>query len=434
MIENLYNIFLNSSGVSTDTRSIRKNELFFALHGENFNGNQFVEIALEKGCSFVIADDPIYKDHQKVLVVENTLKILQNLANYHRRQWKGRLLAITGSNGKTTTKELVSAVLSKKYTMVATEGNLNNHIGVPLTLLRLKNEDLAIVEMGANHPGEIRLLCEIADPDVGIITNLGKAHLEGFGGPEGVEKAKGELYDHLGAENGIALVNMSEPRLSEMAKIRGLKLFSYGLNADYDVKGIINQSVPRISGAFSYKEESYSIESQLFGNYNFMNILSAAAVGVFFDVDPHDILKAIENYHPDNNRSQIVKGKTNTLILDAYNANPTSMKFAIDEFCMRDSRKKMLILGDMHELGDYTVAEHENILQILMGKGIQDIILVGDYFSHFSQDARFPFKYFSTVNDCIAYLAEYCPTDYHILLKGSRRNSLEKATKLLLDC
>nr|MDA3823487.1 UDP-N-acetylmuramoyl-tripeptide--D-alanyl-D-alanine ligase [Bacteroidales bacterium] len=433
IITDLYKRFLTAGKVSTDTRSIEGGELFFALKGANFDGNRFVHAALEKGCSYVVADDPSFKDIPKVLLVKDSLKVLQELANYHRSNLGVKVLAITGSNGKTTTKELVSAVLKKKYRLLSTRGNLNNHIGVPLTILGIKDEELAVIEMGANHPGEIRLLCEIADPDVGLITNIGKAHLDGFGGIEGVEKAKGELYDFLAMKGGDVLLNGSEPRLINMASERSLHYYLYGLNPEFDLYGKLSNSISRIEGEFFIGESSYKIESSLFGKYNFMNILGAAAAGAYFGVDSQDISDAINDYNPDNNRSQVSKGKTNTLIMDAYNANPTSMISALEEFDRADAEKKMLILGDMYELGDSTETEHEKILNWLAQSNIKDILLVGDYFAQFSNDQRFPFNYFSDIDECIGHIAEQSPSGYLILLKGSRKNSLEKATKLLLD-
>jgi UDP-N-acetylmuramoyl-tripeptide--D-alanyl-D-alanine ligase len=433
IIKDIYKRFLDAGIVSTDTRSIEGGEIFFALKGDNFDGNRFVHTALEKGCSYVVADDPSFVDIPKVLIVKDSLRTLQELANFHRSKLDIKVLAITGSNGKTTTKELVSAVLKKKYRLLSTRGNLNNHIGVPLTILEIKDEELAVIEMGANHLGEISLLCEIADPDVGLITNIGKAHLEGFGGIEGVEQAKGELYDFIAMKGGNALVNGSEHRLSDMASARGLNQYSYGLKHEFDLHGELTTSTSRMEGEFFIRESSYKIESALFGKYNFMNILSAAAAGVYFGVDPMDISEAIRDYHPDNNRSQVSKGKSNTLILDAYNANPTSMISALEEFVRIDAAKKMLILGDMYELGDSTYAEHETILNFLAGSTIRDILLVGDYFAQFTNDRRFPFNYFSNIDECIGHISAESPSGYLILLKGSRKNSLEKATKLLLD-
>jgi len=434
IIENLYKKFLDAGKVSTDTRSIKGGELFFALKGENFDGNSFVDQALENGCSYVVADDPSLVNRSKILLVPDSLRTLQELAHYHRKKTAVEVLAITGSNGKTTTKELLAAVLSKKFNVLATSGNLNNHIGVPLTILGLKDEELAVIEMGANHPGEINLLCEIANPDVGIITNIGKAHLEGFGGIDGVAQAKGELYDFLAKNDGMALVNGSESRLQDMASQRSVKHFLYGLNAEFYLHGKRTFPSASIEGEFFYRGSGYQIESSLFGEYNFMNILTAAAAGAYYDVDPQDIAEAIAGYSPVNNRSQISKGKTNTLILDAYNANPTSMISALQEFDRDNSERKMVILGDMHELGGVTEAEHESILNWLVGSSIQNIYLVGNYFAHFANDQQFPFNFFTDIDSCIDQIIENPPSGYLILLKGSRKNSLEKATKLLLNC
>lgn len=434
MIEELYEKFLNSTGVSTDTRTIKGGELFFALKGENFDGNRFAETAIELGCSCIVVDDTTIQPSSKLFFVPDTLQALQQLAHFHRIRWGGKVLAITGSNGKTTTKELVSAVLAKKYRLISTAGNLNNHIGVPLTLLKIREEELAVIEMGANHPGEIALLCDIAEPNEGIITNIGKAHLEGFGGLEGVERAKGELYDYLVKRDGTALVNISAARLKEMALQRGLNYFSYGLTDEAKLVGEIHRSQEGITGIFKVNNSAYPVKSTLFGEYNFMNILTAAAAGVFYGVDPHDISEAIANYFPQNNRSQIIKGKTNTLILDAYNANPSSMTSALFDFLRLNALKKMVILGEMAELGDSSPSEHENILTMLAESDIHQSILVGESFYAFREEERFPFLFFRKLEECLEYLTGNAPENCVILLKGSRKNGLERATKQLLDC
>ncbi len=433
-IEELYQIFTDSAGVTTDTRTIKGGEIFFALKGENYDGNRFVQDALVAGCRFVVADNPSLQGVRDVLVVPDALKLLQELAVYHRVNWGGEVLAITGSNGKTTTRELADAVLSRKFNVLSSGGNLNNHIGVPLTILKIVDEELAVIEMGANHIGEIALLCEMASPNSGIITNIGRAHLEGFGSLEGVRRAKGELYDYLADHAGRAIVNMSDPVLKEMAMQRGLEIFSYGLEPEYEVTGRLAESQDEIKGSFRVAETAYHLQSELFGAYNFMNMLTAAAAGVSYGVAPDEISAAISGYRPENNRSQILKGRSNTLIMDAYNANPTSMLLALEEFIQRDHSQKMVILGDMYELGEDSEHEHEIILNRLAESDIREVLLVGERFGRFSATPAFPFRFFAGLKECMEYLREKRPENHLILLKGSRKNALEKTTSLLLDC
>lgn len=433
-LEEIYNEFRASSGVSTDTRTIGGNFLYFALKGERYDGNQFVEEALQKGCRLVVADDPLRAQNEKVCIVEDALQTLQDLARHHRRKWNGNILAITGSNGKTTTKELVASILSGKYSVCATSGNLNNHIGVPLTLLRLKTEEIAVVEMGANHPGEIRRLCEIAEPDTGIITNIGKAHLEGFGSIEGVMKAKGELYDYLEKNGKTAIVDLSSPELRQMVKSRKMKMYTYGTGGDFNVTGEQTASGDGISGRIIYGTTELTFHSGIYGGYNFQNILAAAATGFYFSVNRTQIIKGIAAYRPENNRSQILEGRTNRIVLDAYNANPTSMEQALLELEKSAHERKMVILGDMLELGSESLKEHEKILQLLTGSRLNKVILVGEIFYNFSQDQRYPFTYFNSMEECMKYLGELRPRNMLILLKGSRKNALEQSTNLLNDC
>ncbi len=433
-IEELYKVFRDSSGVSTDTRNVQGGELFFALRGEHFDGNVFVREALEKGCSGVVADDPSIAKMPGLFLVPDALQVLQELAAHHRRVWGGKVLAITGSNGKTTTRELTALVLSHQYKVIATEGNLNNHIGVPLTLLKIKDEEMAVIEMGANHEGEIALLAEIAAPDDGIITNIGKAHLEGFGTMEGVMRAKGELFDYLAANQGRAIVNMSDPVLKGMVEQRRLTYFSYGTGGVFDVTGRFEGADSNIVGSFSMGDKEYILRSALFGRYNFMNMLTAAAAGVCMNVSPGNICLAIAGYQPDNNRSQVVTGQSNTLIMDAYNANPSSMQVALEEFFGREHDKKMVILGDMYELGASADAEHELVLKQLADSSVSEVLLVGERFSRFASNPAFPFRFFISLEDCMDYLEEIKPQNYLVLLKGSRKNRLERTTNFLLAC
>jgi len=432
----IYEEFLASTGVTTDTRTITGGEVFFALKGEHFDGNRYIGEALRKGCRFAVSDHPSMKNTPQVAVVPDVLTALQEMAQYHRRQWGGKILAITGSNGKTTTKELVAAVLSAKHKTLATRGNLNNHIGVPLTLLELKDQDIAVIEMGANHPGEIAALCRIAEPDTGIITNIGKAHLEGFGGLEGVKRAKGELFDFLAAKGNTAIVDLSDPVLAEMAAARDLPVFSYGTGAGYDVDGQLDENggIGGISGTFSIHHNSLAVSSVLFGAYNFRNMLAAAAAGAWFGVDPEEIAEKIGAYRPQNNRSQVARGRSNTLIMDAYNANPTSMAGALTDLEAMEHDHKMVIFGDMYELGSEENLEHEALLRQLAGGNIEKVCLVGERFGRFRDDPRFPFLFFLRLEECMDYLEQHPPHGALILLKGSRKNALEKATKLLLDC
>ena len=433
-IEQIYKEFISSSGVSTDTRSIKGNELFFALKGENFNGNAFALEALEKGSRLVVADDPGLADSSRICIVEDSLKTLQDLASYHRLQWGGKVLAITGSNGKTTTKELIASVLSEKFKVLSTSGNMNNHIGVPLTLLNLKDEEIAVVEMGANHQGEIACLSQIASPDLGIITNIGKAHLEGFGGIQGVRKGKGELYDYLATNKKPVIANMSSGVLKEMTGERKLEVYSYGLGKGFMVSGRLNDLPGRISGFLEISGKEYAVSSGLFGEYNFLNMLAAAAAGEVFGVDHQAIIRALENYTAENNRSQRIEGKTNSLILDAYNANPTSMEHALREFGKMKNRDKMLILGDMYELGTDSAHEHEHILKLLNELCFEHVLLIGSMFGEFSHRKEYPFHFFNTVDNCMEYLEDLRPSGFTILLKGSRKNTLEKTTNILAEC
>ena len=351
----LYQIFLDCQLVTTDSRNCPEGSLFIALKGESFNGNAFAGKALETGCAYAIIDEPEYavEGDQRYILVDNCLQTLQQLANYHRRQLGTRVIGITGTNGKTTTKELISAVLSQSHNILYTLGNLNNHIGVPSTLLRLKAEhDLAVIEMGANHPGEIKFLSEIAEPDCGIITNVGKAHLEGFGSFEGVIKTKGELYDFLRKKEGSTVfIHHDNAYLMNIAG--GLNLIPYGTEDDLYVNGRITGNSPYLT--FEWKAgkagETYQVQTQLIGEYNFPNALAAITIGLFFGVEAAKINEALAGYTPQNNRSQLKKTNDNTLIIDAYNANPTSMMAALQNFRNMEVPHKMLLLGDMRELG-----------------------------------------------------------------------------------
>jgi len=422
MITNeIYSLFLKSGKVSTDTRKNVSGSLFFCLKGDNFNGNEFAEKAFELGASYVITDEPEYKLNDRTFTVPDTLSCLQELAILHREKLSLPVLAITGSNGKTTSKELINAVLSKKFNTLATSGNLNNHIGVPLTILSVKPEHtFAIIEMGANHQGEIEKLCHIANPTYGLITNIGKAHLEGFGGLEGVVKAKTELYRYIQNNNGLVFVNGNNHILMNLSE--GLLREIYGNTktifseiADYDQYLKVN---------WHYNQKIIQISTKLFGSYNLENIMAAISIGLFFGVNEVDIAEAIEGYKPQNHRSQIIKGLNNNIIADLYNANPSSMLAGIQEFIRIPGNNKILILGDMLELGAYTHTEHQKIIDYLTGQQIKDVYLVGTNFKKASSGSGY--QAFDQVEKLKEWIAIYPLKGKTIYLKGSRGTHLEE--------
>lgn len=415
----LYQIFLDCQLVTTDSRNCPEGSLFIALKGESFNGNAFAGKALETGCAYAIIDEPEYavEGDQRYILVDDCLQTLQQLADYHRRQLGTRVIGITGTNGKTTTKELISAVLSQSHNILYTLGNLNNHIGVPSTLLRLKAEhDLAVIEMGANHPGEIKFLSEIVEPDCGIITNVGKAHLEGFGSFEGVIKTKGELYDFLRKKEGSTVfIHHDNAYLMNIAG--GLNLIPYGTEDDLYVNGRITGNSPYLT--FEWKAgkdgETYQVQTQLIGEYNFPNALAAITIGLFFGVEATKINEALAGYTPQNNRSQLKKTNDNTLIIDAYNANPTSMMAALQNFRNMEVPHKMLLLGDMRELGAESAAEHQKIADYIKECDFEEVWLVGEQFAA----AEHSFKTYPNVQEVIKELETNKPKGYTILIKGS---------------
>lgn len=367
MIEQIYKIFEQHRLISTDSRILSPNSIFFAIKGENFDGNNYVEQALAAGCCAAVASDKKYINTENVFVVDDTIQTLQQLANYHRRKLKIPIIAVTGTNGKTTTKELLSAVLAKKYRIAYTSGNKNNHIGLPLTLLSMNRTiDIGVVEMGANHPGEIKTLCEIAEPNFGIITNVGKAHLEGFGSIEGVVKTKTELYKYLDNHNGTIFVNADNNILcQELINYQNASVVRYGKTEDCFCKGTYSEYAYQATAAWTCKNQSGLAKSNLIGAYNFENILAAITIGCYFDIHQTEIDAAISGYMPKNNRSQLTRTSRNTLILDLYNANPTSMKAAIESYNSFKSEHKELILGDMLELGAESENEHKAILELI---------------------------------------------------------------------
>ncbi len=425
-IDAIHSLFLKCSTVSTDTRKIEKNCLFVALKGEKFDANTFTKEAIEKGAKYVIIDNPSYYIDHKTILVNNSLETLQELAKFHRKHIRIPIIALTGSNGKTTTKELIHAVLSKKYNTIATIGNLNNHIGVPLTLLRFKqNTEVGIVEMGANHQKEIEFLCDIAQPDYGYITNFGKAHLEGFGGVEGVIKGKSEMYSYLEKNNKLAFVNLDDAIQNE--KTKTLKRYSFSIdksNPDIQISSVEANPMVQI------KYKNYTINSHLIGIYNANNINAAIAIGNYFEVSDELIKEAIENYIPENNRSQMIHKNGNEIILDAYNANPSSMSAAIANFIQLEKTNKIAILGDMFELGEESLAEHKKIIQLLENETEITSYFIGkDFFANKTNNTHTLF--FEDFSSFSKYLIEKRPTNNLILIKGSRGMALEKTLEII---
>ena len=412
----LYNIFRDAAGVSTDSRTLQSGQLFFALSGPNFNGNQFAKQALNKGAIAVVVDEDVSINDDRVIRVENTLRSLQTLATEHRKKLGTTIIALTGSNGKTTTKELIHSVLSTTYTTVATHGNLNNHIGVPLTLLSLqKDTEIGVVEMGANHLGEIAVLANIAQPDFGLITNFGKAHLEGFGSLEGVVKAKSELFDYLKTTNGLIFANADDPKI--MVQLKGQDPITYGTETTARVSATLLTE----NDAIRIEVDQQEIQTQLSGAYNGYNALAAYAIGRHFGVSPQNAKRALESYIPDNNRSQLIRKKDLHITLDAYNANPTSMQAALASFSKKGG-KKIAVLGQMNELGKHTEIEHKRLVDWIKASSIDDCYWVGSAFAPFiSSD-----KYFSTVDQAIDYFSKTPLGQASILVKGSRSFTLEK--------
>ena len=432
----LYSIFLQHPIICTDSRICPENSIFFALKGDNFNANAFALSALEKGCSYAVVDEAEFAIDSRFILVEDVLTTLQELATYHRKKLGTTILGITGTNGKTTTKELIAAVLKEKYNVLFTQGNLNNHIGVPLTLLQLKSEhEIAVIEMGANHPGEIKQLAEIACPDYGIITNVGKAHLEGFGSFEGVKQTKKELYDYIFANGKDIFINKDNADLDEMSAKAGFKtterVHQYSLDTncnDCYINGRISSCSPFLNMECTIgATETLSINTQLIGAYNAENVLAAVAIGHYFEVENNYIKQGLENYVPQNNRSQLTITENNKLVVDAYNANPTSLRAAIMNFAQMDIENKTLIIGDMLELGAQSKVEHQNIIDLLQQNKFRNVLLVGKEFS----GTRNPFQCFTDVTELINYLEKQPIKKHFVLIKGSRGIKLEKVISSL---
>ena len=411
-IEELYHIFLSSAGVCTDTRAIKKNQLFFALKGENFDGNAFALKALEAGACFAVVNRSVEADDPRLIKVDDTLEALKALATWHRLQLRIPVIGLTGTNGKTTTKELIRTALGAAYRVTATEGNLNNEIGVPLSVLKIgPRAQIAIIEMGASHPEDLKPLLAVAQPNLGLITNVGKAHLLGFGSFEGVKHAKGLLYDYLKAHGGVVFANGDDEVLKGMLEDRGLEAIEYSL------EGVKVKATPFLEMDFG----DAVLETQLVGAYNANNVLAALKLAWYFDVPTEDALAAIASYVPSNNRSQLLKTEKNTVIIDAYNANPSSMAVALDNLALCEGRK-VALLGDMRELGEDSQAEHKKIVERLSGT---EAFLVGEEFTKAAEGT--PFKTFAKSEDLAKYLAEHPLKGYTVLVKGSRGIQMEKA-------
>lgn len=423
-ISTLYQKFSETNGVCTDTRKVVPGSMFVALKGPNFNANSFVVEALEKGCKYAVTDDvALQGSHDNLLYVDNGLKFLQDLACYHRRKMNCKILAIGGSNGKTTTKELVSKILSCKYSVIHTHGNLNNHIGVPLTLLQInENHEMAVIETGANKIGDMEELCSIALPDYGIITNIGKEHLEGFGSIEGVVKGEGELFDYLLKNKGVAFVNENDEWLPQMASDLENVVW-YGNGKHSSIRAFPITLNPNISYTLELNGKVINASSILSGDYNFTNILAALCIGNYFKVEPEVMISAIAEYIPQNNRSQVVSKGIHTLYLDAYNANPSSMEVALKNFSTVDHPNKVVLLGDMFELGDFAPAEHQAIVDLCVVLGFDTVYFAGNYFSN----CNLPSNYiaFTTTEELGKYLSKLTFEKTVFFFKGSRGMKME---------
>lgn len=425
-IQEIHNLFLQCKSLSIDTRKIEKDSMFFAIKGENFDANTFAKQALELGALFVVIDNESYFIDERTVLVHNSLETLQELAKFHRTYLKLPIIALTGSNGKTTTKELINVVLSKKYKTKATVGNLNNHIGVPLTLLSFNAEtEFGIVEMGANHKKEIEFLCEIAQPDYGYITNFGKAHLEGFGGVEGVIEGKSEMYQYLAKNNKLAFVNFEDP--IQIEKSVGIKSFTFGIDnnrANVKIKKITANPFVVID------YDQFSVQSHLIGLYNANNINAAVSIGCYFKVDDRAIKEAIESYIPENNRSQLLKKGSNQIILDAYNANPSSMAVAVTNFLQLDSENKVMVLGDMFELGRESQQEHKIVVDSLINQNKSICYLIGKSFYE-NKISNENIHFFETFEDFSNHLKTIHFENNSILIKGSRGMALERTLEYI---
>lgn len=430
-IESLYQHYIKHPVICTDTRNITPGCLFFALKGDNFDANTFAEKALTNGAAYAIIDNLAYKTSKQCILVPDVLTTLQDLAKHHRSQLDIPVIGLTGSNGKTTTKELIKAVLSEKYKTFATKGNLNNHIGVPLSILSLTTDtEIAVIEMGANHQKEIEFLCSIAQPTHGLITNVGMAHLDGFGGFEGVKKGKAELYAYLKNNHGIAFINRNNPYLLEMSTAADLdKVIYYGTESTDTISGKLIKTDPLIEISWSNKVASYQTSVNLTGSYNFENILAAICIGAFFDVTPSAINKGLSGYYPNNNRSQITKTENNTVICDFYNANPSSMTAALNNISLLAADKKTVIIGDMFELGPESAEQHDLIAKQAEQLHVETLIFIGKDFYAFKD--KYKGHFFNTRDEAQEFLKNYPIRNSLVLLKGSRGMALEQLLPLL---
>lgn len=425
-IIDLYDLFIHNPQITTDSRNCPKGSIFFALKGDKFDGNQYAGKALASGCVYAIIDNPDYYIGERTILVDNVLKTLQQLAHHHRKVLGLPIIGITGTNGKTTTKELLAAVLSTKFNVLYTEGNFNNHIGVPLTLLRLTHDhEMAVIEMGASHPGDIKELVDIVHPNYGIITNVGRAHLEGFGSFEGVIRTKGELYDYIRRSKGKIFIKKENEYLQSIAK--GIEQITYGNGDDAFASGQVVRCDPFL--VFNWKQQGklHTVETHMIGSYNLDNVLAAVAVGRFFKIPAERISRAIAAYEPTNNRSQFKKTENNELIIDAYNANPSSMKVALDNFITMPVQPKAIILGDMRELGPTSDELHAEVVEQIKKGQFDKVFLCGEHFSKVGKE----FSPFATTEAMVEELRKQPLKGYHILIKGSHSMGLEKLADIL---
>lgn len=437
-LSELYKLYQQHPLITTDSRDCPEGSIFFALKGESFDGNRFAKAALEKGCAYAVIDEREFAEegNGRLILVDNVLTTFKELAREHRRRFDIPVIGITGTNGKTTTKELIAAVLGEKYNVMYTRGNFNNDVGVPKTLFSLRPEhEIAVVEMGASHPGDIKALVDYVEPTCGLITNVGRAHLQGFGSFEGVKRTKGELYDFLESHNGLLFLNESNPDLMEMAAQRNFgRIISYGRDEGGNVEGEVIDCSPFLN--FRWRQHlhagqipanAYEVETHLIGAYNLDNMLAAIAVGLHFGVSPAQINHALGHYIPSNNRSQLETTEHNRLIVDAYNANPSSMAAAIDNFKLMKAERKMAILGDMLELGAVSDEEHQKTVDALAAAGIKEVWLVGEEFGK----THTAFRKFKNVDEVKAAIAAHRPENYYILIKGSNGIYLSQLPELL---
>lgn len=425
-IIDLYDLFIHNPQITTDSRNCPKGSIFFALKGDKFDGNQYAGKALASGCVYTVIDNPDYYIGERTILVDNVLKTLQQLAHHHRKVLGLPIIGITGTNGKTTTKELLAAVLSTKFNLLYTEGNFNNHIGVPLTLLRLTHDhEMAVIEMGASHPGDIKELVDIVHPNYGIITNVGRAHLEGFGSFEGVIRTKGELYDYIRRSKGKIFIKKENEYLQSIAK--GIEQITYGNGDDAFASGQVVSCDPFL--VFNWKQQGklHTVETHMIGSYNLDNVLAAVAVGRFFKIPAERISRAIAAYEPTNNRSQFKKTENNELIIDAYNANPSSMKVALDNFITMPVQPKAIILGDMRELGPTSDELHAEVVEQIKKGQFDKVFLCGEHFSKVGKE----FSPFATTEAMVEELRKQPLKGYHILIKGSHSMGLEKLADIL---